>query len=72
MDSKNEQYNLLLKALLPEEIFDYFELATHGIVFCPGNALHQRFRGFFKRDIWTTTRLAAKVLRNIIISMATN
>ena len=26
MDSKNEQYNLLLQALLPEEIFDYFEI----------------------------------------------
>ena len=26
MDSKNEQYNELLKAILPEEIFTYFEL----------------------------------------------
>jgi len=26
MDSKNEQYNELLKALLPEEIFTYFEI----------------------------------------------
>lgn len=26
MDSNNEQYNELLKALLPEEIFTYFEL----------------------------------------------
>ncbi|HSQ98207.1 MAG TPA: hypothetical protein VLL98_05860 [Rickettsiales bacterium] len=26
MDSKNEQYNLLLKALLPQELFEYFEI----------------------------------------------
>lgn len=26
MDSKNEQYNILLQALLPAEIFDYFEI----------------------------------------------
>ena len=26
MDSKNEQYNELLKAILPEEIFTYFEI----------------------------------------------
>jgi len=26
MDSKNEQYNILLKALLPTELFDYFEI----------------------------------------------
>lgn len=26
MDSKNEHYNTLLKALLPSDLFDYFEL----------------------------------------------
>jgi transposase len=26
MDSQNEQYNALLKALLPDELFDYFEI----------------------------------------------
>lgn len=26
MDSKNEQYNILLKALLPQELFEYFEI----------------------------------------------
>lgn len=26
MDSQNEQYNLLLKALLPTDLFDYFEI----------------------------------------------
>jgi len=26
MDSKNEQYNIILRALLPQDIFDYFEI----------------------------------------------
>lgn len=26
MDSQNEQYNLLLKALLPSDLFEYFEI----------------------------------------------
>ncbi len=26
MDSKNEQYNTILRALLPQDIFEYFEI----------------------------------------------
>lgn len=26
MDTQNEQYNILLKALLPQELFEYFEI----------------------------------------------
>ncbi|WP_428221982.1 ISAon1 family transposase N-terminal region protein [Gaoshiqia sediminis] len=34
------------------------------------NALHKKFRVFFKRNRWTTTRSVAIVLKNFISSMA--
>lgn len=31
MNSQNEQYNILIKALLPEELFEYFEIIKVGL-----------------------------------------
>jgi len=37
-----------------------------------GSSIYKRVRFFFKRIIWTNTRLAVKALKNIIISMGIN